>query len=124
MEGGHVVQAAYSGDALHEGSQGSGSLVAAVADTTPPTVSITSPANNANVAKGKTTTITASATDASGVARVEFRVANVLRCTDATSPYSCAWAVPKKGNVTYTIAVTAVDTVGNARTVSITVRAR
>jgi class 3 adenylate cyclase len=39
------------------------------------------------------------ASDDRGVVRVEFRVANVLKCTDSTSPYTCAWAVPEQANV-------------------------
>ena len=124
MAGTHVVQAAYSGDVAHAGTQASGSLVAVVADTTPPTVRITSPANNANVPKGKTLTITATATDAGGVTRVEFRVGATLTCTDTTAPYACAWAVPKVANVVYTLTATGRDTAGNTATATITVRAR
>lgn len=123
-EGGHVLVASYTGDGLHEGSAGSGAMVAAIPDTTPPSVSITSPANNASVPRGKTVTITATASDASGVTRVEFRVGSTLLCTDPTTPYSCAWLVPKKASVTYTLTATAFDVAGNARSVSIIVRAR
>ena len=124
MGGAHVVQAAYAGDAVHAGAQSSGTLVAAAPDTTQPVVQITSPANGAFVTKAKTTTIAASATDAGGVSRVEFRVSGTLTCTDLTAPYTCAWAVPKKANVSYTLTATARDQVGNTATATITVRAR
>jgi hypothetical protein len=58
-------------------------------DAAPPNVSITSPANGATV-KG-IVSISASASDASGVQRVEFYVRGQLLCTDSTAPYSCEW---------------------------------
>ena len=58
-------------------------------DAAPPNVSITSPANGATV-KG-IVSISASASDASGVQRVEFYVRGQLLCTDPTAPYSCEW---------------------------------
>src|SRR5437867_6065765 len=51
-----------------------------VPDTTPPTTSITSPANGATVSA--TTTVTASASDNVGVTRVEFYLDAALQSTD------------------------------------------
>src|SRR5437867_5326978 len=62
------------------------SQVAALSDTTPPTVSITFPGNGAWV-KG-TTTGWVSATDNYGVSKVELYVDGVLKSTDTSSPYS------------------------------------
>lgn len=93
-------------------------------DIIPPTVTITSPLNNATVARSKTTTIRANATDASGIAKVEFYVNGSLKCTDATSAYTCAWLVPSPRNVTYTLQAKAYDTKGNTATNSITVTSR
>ena len=61
------------------------------ADTTPPTVSLTSPAAGAQV--GRTVSITADASDAgSGIDRVEFRVNGRLIASDSTPPFSASWS--------------------------------
>lgn len=121
--GAHALWATYGGDATHAASVGVTSISATAPDATPPTVQITAPTGT-TVSKGKTTTIAATASDDRGVARVEFRVSGVLRCTDTTAPYTCAWAVPKQANVTYTITVTAVDTSGNTAVATATVKSR
>lgn len=90
-------------------------------DKTPPTVSITYPANNATVYRNSNVTITANASDNIGVAKVEFRVNNTLKCTDTTSPYSCVWKVPNVKNVQYTLSAKAYDAAGNPGTNSILV---
>ena len=57
-----------------------------------PTVSITSPANNATFVLPNTVTIDASASDADGtITNVEFLVDNVVVGSDNTSPYSFNW---------------------------------
>lgn len=82
------------------------------ADTTPPTVSITSPINGATVTGN--ITITAGASDNVAVSQVSIYVDNVLRCTDSTSPYSCTWNTKKyKSGTSHTIKATAWDTTGN-----------
>jgi len=93
-------------------------------DTTAPTVSITSPANNADVARRSTVTITATASDNVGVTRVEFTVNGALQCTDTTAPYSCNWSVPNTRNQTYQLQARAFDQAGNlgASTVQVTAR--
>src|SRR5262249_49411890 len=55
-------------------------ITVTVPDTTPPTVSITSPTNGATVSRGSTATITASATDNVKVSRVEFYINGALKC--------------------------------------------
>ncbi len=87
-----------------------------VPETTPPSVTITSPVNNATVKKSSNTTINAIATDVSGIAKVEFYVNNVLTCTDTVAPYTCAWKVPSKARVLYTLQAKAFDTRGNSAT--------
>lgn len=59
-------------------------------DHTPPQVAITAPANNSSVSG--TTTITAIASDAAGVSKVEFYVDGVLKGTNYSAPYTCTWA--------------------------------
>src|SRR5207245_7897547 len=59
-------------------------------DTTPPTVSITSPANGATVSG--TISVTASASDNRGVAGVQFQLDGVsFGAAEPTAPYSISW---------------------------------
>jgi extracellular elastinolytic metalloproteinase len=91
-------------------------------DTTDPTTSITAPANGATVSGP--TTVTASASDNVGVARVEFYIDNALQSTDTTSPYSFAWdttAVNEGGHSIFSKAYDAADNVGTSPTVTVTV---
>jgi glucose/arabinose dehydrogenase len=91
-------------------------------DNVAPTVAITNPANNAVVARKSNVTITATATDNVGVARVEFLVNGSLQCTDTAAPYSCVWRVPNPMNRTHTIQARAFDAAGNNATATIQVR--
>ena len=68
---------------------------------------ITRPTNGSTVTRSTSVTIAATATDNRSVARVLFYVNNTLKCTDTTSAYSCAWAVPSARGVKYTIRVRA-----------------
>lgn len=90
----------------------------APSDTIAPTVSITSPANGAAIARNAQVTIAATASDNMGVTKVEFYVNNTLTCTDTSSPYSCAWKMPGTKNATYTIIAKAFDAAGNVGTSS------
>jgi glucose/arabinose dehydrogenase len=85
-------------------------------DATPPVVSITNPANNALVARKATVTITATANDNVGVARVDFLVNGALQCTDTNAPYSCNWKVPAAPNKTFQLQARAFDQAGNSGT--------
>lgn len=96
-----------------------------VVDVVPPVTAVTAPANGGTVSAGKTVKITATASDARGVASVDVLVAGKVLCTDRTAPYSCSWAVPKYKGRTYTIAAVARDGSGNSATstaVSVTAR--
>jgi subtilisin family serine protease len=84
-----------------------------VLDTTPPTVAITSPANGGTVAKNTVVTIQATASDDVGVTRVELYVGTTLACTDTTSPYTCAWTVPKGASQQFSLQARAYDAGGN-----------
>jgi len=91
-------------------------------DTTAPTVSITAPAAGATVSG--TTTISASASDAVGVTKVDFYVDSVLKGTDTASPYSYSWATTSYSNGAHSIYAKAYDAasnVGTSSTVSVTV---
>lgn len=91
----------------------------AVADETPPTVAIVSPVSGASVSKKSSVTINATATDSSGIAKVEFYVNGQLTCSDAVGPYTCAWQVPGAPGRTYQLQVSAYDTQGNVGASSI-----
>ena len=93
-------------------------------DNIAPTVSITNPANGANVTRRTTITITATASDNVGVTRVEFLVDGALQCTDTVAPYSCNWKVPNTPNRTYQLSARAFDAATNAGLASIQVTAR
>lgn len=94
-------------------------------DTTPPTVSLTAPANNTSVTKKSTVTLSATASDNVGVTTVAFFVNGTLTCSATTSPYRCTWKVPAAPNRTYQLQAKAYDAQANMGTSStITVVAR
>ncbi|MFX0062256.1 MAG: Ig-like domain-containing protein [Candidatus Hermodarchaeota archaeon] len=88
-------------------------------DTTPPTVSITNPADGATV--GGTISVTASASDNVGVDKVEFYIDGSLQATDTSPPYSYSWDTTSYSDGSHTIMAKAYDTSGNTNTDTITV---
>jgi cytochrome b involved in lipid metabolism/glutamine amidotransferase PdxT len=85
-------------------------------DTTAPTVSITSPANNATVS-GTNVSLAATAADNVGVVGVQFKVNGANQGSeDLTSPYSKTWDTTQVANGTYTITAVARDAAGNTTT--------
>jgi glucose/arabinose dehydrogenase/PKD repeat protein len=86
-------------------------------DTTPPTVSMTAPAANANVSG--TITLSANASDTVGVAGVQFLVdGNAVGQEDLTSPYSISWDSRGVSNGSHTVSARARDAAGNSATSS------
>ena len=84
-------------------------------DTTPPTVSITSPASGATVSC--TITVTATASDDKGVAGVQFRLDGVnFGAEDTAAPYSATWDTTSTANGSHTITAVARDAAGNGTT--------
>jgi glycosidase len=83
-------------------------------DTTPPMVSLTSPAAGATLSG--IASLTADASDAGGVARVEFYVAGVLIASDTASPYTASWDTRAVANGAYALSVRAYDAAGNQAT--------
>jgi chitinase len=82
---------------------------------TPPAVSITSPANNANFTAPATVTIQASASDADGsVTKVEFFNGSTSLGSVTAAPYSYTWSNVAAG--TYTITAKATDNSGAVTT--------
>jgi len=93
-----------------------------VADTTPPTTSITAPANGATVSG--TTTVSANASDNVGVTKVEFYLDGALQSTDTTSPYSWSWNTTATANGSHSLVTKAYDAannVGTSATITVTV---
>src|SRR5271155_1304168 len=84
-------------------------------DTTPPTVSITSPANNSTVSG--VVTVNATASDNVAVASVQLQVdgANV-GAADTSSPYTFSWSSNSVSNGSHTLTAVAKDTSGNKAT--------
>ena len=97
--------------------------VNASSDTTPPTVSITSPSNNSTVSS--TVTVSATASDNVGVASVQFQVdGNNVGAADTSSPYNLSWNTTSYANGSHTLAAIAKDAAGNSAvssTVNVTV---
>jgi hypothetical protein len=87
----------------------------ATPDTTPPTVSITTPTSGANVSG--TVNLTASASDNVAVAGVQFLVdGQPVGGEQTAAPYSFAWNSATVGNGSHTVSATARDGSGNRTT--------
>ncbi len=84
---------------------------AGTSDTTPPSVSLTSPAGSTTVSN--TVTLTATASDNTGVASVTFLVDGVTLGSTSTAPYSVAWNTKSMTNGAHTLQVQAQDAAGN-----------
>jgi hypothetical protein len=81
-------------------------------DTTPPTVSITSPANGARLSGS--VNVTAAATDDLGVASVQMQLDGVdLGRPLTTAPYTVAWDTTTAAAGTHVLTAVARDTAGN-----------
>ncbi len=98
---------------------GSGDNCNTPTDTTAPTARITAPAANSSVSG--TATVTATATDDTGVKKVELYVNGILSGTDDTSPYSFSWNTAAIPNGPQALAARAYDAAGNVGTDSISV---
>jgi poly(hydroxyalkanoate) depolymerase family esterase len=79
-----------------------------------PTVNISAPAGGSNVSG--TVTVTATAADDTGVARVEFFVDGELLATDTSAPYSFAWNTAAESNGPHALKAVAFDTAGQSAT--------
>lgn len=83
-------------------------------DTTPPVSTVNSPAEGATV--GGDVTLYASATDSSGVTRVEFFVDGKLVGRDTTTPYSYIWKATAVADGAHIVTAVAYDRALNAAT--------
>lgn len=88
-----------------------------VTDSQAPTVSITAPTNNSTMSA--TTTVTASASDNTGVAGVQFKLDGVnLGAEVTTSPYNLSWNTTTASNAQHVLTAVARDAAGNTTTSS------
>jgi hypothetical protein len=86
-------------------------------DTIPPVVSLTAPANGATVTG--TTTVSASATDNTGVAGVQFLLDGApLGAEITTAPYTFSWDTTAASNGAHVLSARARDLSGNTATAS------
>ena len=85
-------------------------------DSTPLTVSLSAPANNATVS-GSSVTVSANATDNVGVAGVQFKLDGAnLGAEDTGAPYSVVWNTTTIPNGTHTLTAVARDSAGKQTT--------
>ena len=87
------------------------------ADTTAPSVSISSPANGSTVSG--TIQVQGTAGDNVGVTKIEFYVDGQLKSTATASPFSFSWVTSSNG--THSLQVKAYDAAGNVGSASISV---
>jgi len=99
------------------GGSSSGGSGSGGQDTTPPSVTITSPKSASTLASGRQT-VTSSASDNVGVTLVKTAVNGTVICQQTSPPYSCP--VSLSGPLA-TIDVTAFDAAGNTRMAEVNV---
>jgi hypothetical protein len=92
--------------------------VGGAADTEPPTVAVTSPANNTVVTR--TATITATASDKVQLASLSVAVDGKLLCSTSATSLSCSWNARKATTGAHTVTATAKDAAGNQASRSVT----
>jgi hypothetical protein len=102
----------------NQGATGTATVTITVnngADTTPPTVSITSPTNGQTVSLMRTITVNAS--DNIGVDHVDFyRGGTILIGSSGVAPYSFNWNTTTVPNGTYSLTAKAYDVANNSAT--------
>ena len=115
--GAHTLQL----KAIDSASNSAASAVVTInVDVLPPTVAITSPAGGGTV-RGLVD-VTASASDANGVAAVELAVDGTLRETVTAAPYLFHLDTTTLADGLHSVAATAVDRAGNRQTDAISLR--
>jgi hypothetical protein len=90
-------------------------VAAPPSDTTPPTVTMTAPAAGSSVSG--TVTVSATASDASGIAGVQFKLDGVnLAAEDLSAPYAVSWNTATASPGSHAVTAVARDTAGNQAT--------
>src|SRR5207253_878754 len=112
--GSHTLTAV-ARDAAGNVTTSAGVTVTVSNDTTPPSVSITSPAAGATVSG--TVPVTASASDNVGVAGVQFKLDGANLGAEVTAaPYSVSWNTTSASAGNHTLSAVAGDAAGNQTT--------
>lgn len=88
-------------------------------DTIAPVVSVVAPTNGSSVSN--TVNVTATATDAVGVTKVDFLVDGVVKATDTASPYNYSWDTKTVANGAHTVSARAYDAANNNSTATVNV---
>lgn len=89
------------------------------ADTTPPTVSVSSPAAGSTLSG--TASVSVNASDNVAISKVELRIDGTLYATATASPYSFFWDTTKFANGSHVLLATAYDTSNNVSAASSTI---
>ena len=110
--GGTHVLTARATDAA--GNQTTSAPVSVTVDSAPPTVSVTSPTGGT---VSGTIAVSGTASDANGIASVQFRVDGLaIGAADTTAPYGVSWTTSSVANGTHVLTAVATDTAGNQAT--------
>ncbi|HSX04879.1 MAG TPA: Ig-like domain-containing protein [Candidatus Saccharimonadales bacterium] len=106
---------------VHSAAFSTGSSSLPPPDTTPPTVSVSAPANGATVTGS--ITLKATASDNVGVTSVKLAVDNTVISTDTNGSdgWSTPWNSSVVANGTHTVTATASDVAGNTKAASVTI---
>jgi len=112
--GNHTLTVKASDAAGNVGQASTTVSVSNQTDTTPPTVSITSPVNGQTVSGG--TSVNVAASDDVAVAQVSFYIDGVLHATDSSAPYTFTFNAKKLSRGTHILTAKAWDTAGNLAT--------
>jgi hypothetical protein len=111
----YTVKAFDGGGNVSEASNPVTVTTPAPSDTTPPTVAMTAPAEGATVSGA--TKVSATASDASGIAGVQFLLdGSPLSAEDTASPYEFSWPSTGVGNGEHKLSARARDGAGNLAT--------
>jgi RHS repeat-associated protein len=124
VAGTYVISAVATDNTGATATSSSATVTVSAAANTPPTVSLTAPANGASQPAGGVFNIAASASDPGGsVASVKFLANGVLIGSDTTSPYTFAYTPSAPGSVALTAIATdnvGASTTSTARNVTVT----
>ncbi len=120
--GTNSIVAKYGGDAANAASTSPtlSQTVTAAADTTPPVVTLTNPANGATL--HVLSTISVKATDNVAVASITLSIDGKAVATTNAASLSYKWMLKKVASGAHTIAATAKDMAGNQATATIQVK--
>jgi len=108
-----------SSEWLAYGNDTHGTFLPLAAGTTPPAVSITSPADGAIVYG--TVSVTANASASAGISNVEFYVDGKLKAAAASGPWTFNWDSGEDGPGRHTLSVKVYDAAGNTASARIAV---